>query len=566
MKKINQFIYLFVITTMVLLASGCEDKQWGEDYDIEWLVSTISSISSDDVMVDDIVTISGENLDKVYKVYLSGKECTVVEGSASASQIQFVVGRRATTGFLSLTNLYDREYTYEGATVKVSYPEIVVTGWPNKIVAGEAFTIEGDNVDLITSVTINEQVVAISNPSETGKISVPTAGLILVPGETATIVIAGLGEIAEYEKTEIPIEEPTDVFEPAQPIILWDFESGEPEMVNIENAPQQAGLNLGGVSKARGNNYYSVINNGETSGWKTYFYIRYGQSVDLSEFHEPNLTFLVNTNGKRGYINPFMTQDGSEKDNHLTNANANEDLKYGDDYAVQTDGWEWRSYPIEKLFADFNPTGVFDDVAMRFITGNVANGDPEDFEIHVDQIMITDGPVNPVAKVFDFEDAEPTYEENVAGATYGLNVAGIDLGAGDSYYTVKIDNVPGSWQWMGAIGNYNAIDLNSVVDPHISFLVNTNGNKGMIQVETYQNDTKWGGSIESVNYYVETTGWEPISLRLSDILGNWGGDASEFDPSVALDYVKLGFTTGNIESGTYEINIDDVYITDGPMW
>ena len=566
MKKINQFIYLFVIATMALLVSGCEDKQWGEDYDIEWPVSAITSISSDDVMIDDVVTITGSNLDKVYKVYLSEKECTVVEGSATESQIQFVVGRRATTGFLSLTNLYDREYTYEEATIKVSYPEIIVTGWPAKIVSGEAFSIEGENVDLITTVTINEQEVTISSSSETGKITVPTAGLGLVAGETATIVIEGLGEIADTQRSGIPIEEPTDVFEPAAPIILWDFESGEPEMEDVENSPQQAGLNLGGLTKARGNNYYSVINDGETSGWKTYFYIRYGQSVDLSEFHEPNITFLVNTNGKRGYINPFMTQDGSEKDNHLTNSNANEELKYGDDYAVQTEGWEWRSYPIEKLFADFNATGVFDDVAMRFITGNVANGDPEDFEIHVDQIMITDGPVNPVAKVFDFEDAEPTWEENVAGATYGLNVADIDLGAGDSYYTVKVDNVPGSWNWMGAIGNYNAIDLSSMSDPHISFIANTNGNKGMIQVETYQNDTKWGGSIDNVNYYIETSGWEPVSLRLSDILGNWGGDASEFDPAVAIDYVKLGFTTGNVESGIYEISIDDVYITDGPMW
>ena len=567
MKKIYNLLYLFVIAALTLIVPGCDDNNWSEDYDIDWPVSAIESISAEEVTIDDIVTITGTNLDKVYKIYLADQECAIVDGSATATQIQFVVGRRASTGFIKLENVYDRVFETT-LTVKVNYPGVNVTSWPDKLVSGEAFTIEGENVDLITEVIINGQVVKISNPSETTKISVPTAGMVLIPGETASIQLVALGELNESEKSEIPIEAPSDIFEAASPIVLWDFESGAPVMEEIENAPEQADINLGGLTKARGNNYYSVINPGETSGWKTYFYIKYGQSVDLSEFHEPNITFLVNTNGKRGYINPFMTQDGSRVDNHLNDGNANENLKYGDNYAVETNGWEWRSYPIKKLFKDFNATGVFDDIEMRFISGNVANGDvnPEDFEIHVDQIMITDGPVNPIAKIFDFEEAEPTYEENTPGANYGLNLTGVDLGAGDQYYSVTIAEVPGSWKWMGAIGNYNAVDLSTMIDPHISFIVNTGGKKGMVQVETWQNDTKWGGSVDVTNYFLETDGWTPVTVRLADMLGNWGGDASEFDPTAPIDYVKLGFTTGNIESGAYEVNIDDVYITDGPMW
>jgi len=568
MKKINNLLYLLVIAAVTLIVSGCEENKWSEDFDIDWPVSAVQSVSADDVMIDEVVTITGTNMDKVYKIYLAGQECAIVDGSATATQIQFIVGRRASTGFVNVENVYDRVFEYADATVKVSYPMVNVTGWPAKLVSGEAFTIEGENVDLITEVSINGQVVKISNPSETTKITVPTAGLVLIPGETATIQLVALGELNESEKTDIPIEEPSNTFEAAAPIILWDFESGAPTMEEIENAPAQADINLGGLTKARGNNYYSVINPGETSGWKTYFYIKYGQSVDLSEFHEPNISFLVNTNGKRGYINPFMTQDGSRVDNHLNDGNANENLKYGDNYSVETNGWEWRSYPIKKLFKDFNATGVFEDVEMRFISGNVANGDvnPEDFEIHVDQIMITDGPVNPVAKVFDFEGAEPTYEENIAGASYGLNLTGVDPGAGEQYYSVTIPSVPGSWNWMGAIGNYNAIDLSTVLDAHLSFIVNTGDTKGMVQVEIYQNETKWGGSVDISNYFLETDGWEPVSIRLVDYLGNWGGDATEFDPTAPIDYVKLGFTTGNIEAGSYEVNIDDVYITDGPMW
>lgn len=563
----KNILSLLLIFATALLLGGCDENQWSEDYDIEWPVTSIQEVSSNDVMVSDVVTITGELMDKGYKVYLGGQACEIVEGSVTETELQFIVGRRATTGFVEIENLYDRVYTYQESAIRVSYPDVVIRTWPAQLVPGEAFTIEGDNVDLITSVSINGQSVSLPTSTETSKIVVPTAGLVIVPGETAIIKLTALGQLNEDEKADIPIEMPSDLFDAMAPIILWDFESGAPNMEEVENMPAQADLNLGNVSKARGENYYSVLHPGETSGWKTYFIIKYGQSVDLSTFHEPHLTFLVNTNGKRGYVNPFMTQDGERKDNHLTDGNADENLKYGDNYVIQTEGWEWRSYPISKLFADFNPLGVFDDVEIRFITGNVANGDvnPEDFEIHIDQIMITDGAVNPAAKVFDFEGAEPTFEEDVAGTSHGYNLTGVGYGSGENYYSLT-SSIAKSWNWMGAIGNYNSVDLSAMIDPHFSMLINTGEHKGMIQIELYQNETKWGGSVDVVNYYLESDGWTPISVRLADVLGNWGGDATEFDPTASVDYVKIGFTTGNLESGTYEISIDDVYISDGPMW
>jgi hypothetical protein len=47
----------------------------------------------------------------------------------------------------------------------------------------------------------------------------------------------------------------------------------------------------------------------------------------------------------------------------------------------------------------------------------------------------------------------------------------------------------------------------------------------------------------------------------------WGGSgtATGLDAKGILDYLKIGFSTGNV-AGPYEVNIDDVVISDGPMF
>jgi hypothetical protein len=55
---------------------------------------------------------------------------------------------------------------------------------------------------------------------------------------------------------------------------------------------------------------------------------------------------------------------------------------------------------------------------------------------------------------------------------------------------------------------------------------------------------------------------------LADIdWSKWGGTgtATSLDVKGILDYFKIGFSTGNVAGG-YEVNIDDVYISDGPMF
>lgn len=561
-KSISPLIFAMIAA----LFFACEDKQWSEDYDIQWPVPVINSLSSEEAFVSEEITITGKNLDKVSKITLSGQECEIVEGSASDTQIKFLIARRASSGEVVVRNIYRRQATAE-SPLAVKYPDVIITTWPEKIIQGNTFEIEGLNVDLITEVVVDGHVIPINNAPSSEKLVVPAAAIPLVAGSEVTIKVKALGRLVESEVSGIPVEEAGLTFEAEAPIILWTFEDGEPTVTDAGNPPDAYGLNLGDIKKGRGDNYFSVLKS-QTGGWTNFIYLEHNQEIDLTTFHDPHITFLVNTNGKRGYVNPFMTQNGVEKDNHLTNANAGERIKYGDDYAIQTQGWEWRSYPVSKLFPDFNSTGIFESVKLRFTSGNVGNGGtPEDFEIHIDQIMITDGLQLPSAKIFDFEEGAPDWQTEGLNPTTGLNMNGnIPLGAGDYFFSVTTA-IEGSWKWFGNFAQYSSIDLTTISDPHISFLINTGDIRGMMQIETFQNDTKWGGSINTTDYFVETAGeWVPITIRLSDMLGNWGGDATSFDPNSAIDYLKFGFTTGNLESGTFEVNIDDIYISDGPMW
>lgn len=557
---------IWLILAVAVLFPACEDKEWSEDYDIKWPVSHISELSVSEAFIEDVVSITGTNLDKVREVLVGTTSCEIIEEESSATQLTFRLPRRVESGLVSVRNVYDRTFVYE-QLLDISYPKTVISKWPVAITAGESFIIEGDNVDLITTVTVDGKEVVIRPGSSVSSISVPTAGLALEIGSSITISVSALGGIeGASETTGVLVEEPSEIFDAVAPIILWDFEDGDPVTEAADVAPDQAGRNLGGLVAPRGDNYYSVYKN-QTGGWTNFMYIVKEGPFDLSEFHEPHITMLVNTNGKKGYINPFMTQGGEQKDNHLMNGTANDRMKYGDNYSVETQGWEWRSYPVSKLFPDFDEKGIFEQISMRFTSGNVGNGDaPEDFEIHVDQIMITDGLQLPMVNVFDFESGLPAWDANTR-PTGGEIRSTPPTGGGANYYHLSF--VSGSaWDWTGAIVYNSAIDLSEMLDPHVSFLVNTNGNNGFMQFETYQNDVKWGGGPPNI-YEFSTDGWQMMSFRLTDFMGNWGGDgdASAFDPLGVMDYFKIGFSTGNIAAGVqYEVNLDDVYISDGAMW
>ncbi|GAB4427303.1 MAG: hypothetical protein OHK0039_45540 [Bacteroidia bacterium] len=105
--------------------------------------------------------------------------------------------------------------------------------------------------------------------------------------------------------------------------------------------------------------------------------------------------------------------------------------------------------------------------------------------------------------------------------------------------------------------------------PYLSLLVNTGSSKGYFQMETFQDGTKWGIGQTSPDYLFDTQGeWVWVHLMLTpSIFSKWdSGPAEAFDPTGVLDYVKIGFTTGNVADEPYEISVDAIYLSDQKMW
>lgn len=120
-KKINVMNYIKKIIPVFLIVIGllscAEEKPWSEDFDIDYPVSSISSVSPMAQTIGGEVTISGANLEHVLVVRIGNSECTIT--SQSAGSITFTVSDFAQTNYVSVENLYMREFVYEEAIFKV---------------------------------------------------------------------------------------------------------------------------------------------------------------------------------------------------------------------------------------------------------------------------------------------------------------------------------------------------------------------------------------------------------------------------------------------------------------
>lgn len=162
------------------------------------------------------------------------------------------------------------------------------------------------------------------------------------------------------------------------------------------------------------------------------------------------------------------------------------------DYNLKTNGWTWvsvelKTYNLEKWSGSgtsFDPKGSIDRISLGFKLGNGGG----DYELNVDQVMITDGAQKPVFKGWDFEDNINPYS---GSAVNGLNQSGIVTKSGDKYLTVGLANAA-NWNWTGDMSKSGPIDLSNVANAYINFWVNTNGKKGFFPVRDYTSQCKMG--------------------------------------------------------------------------
>ncbi|MCD8194470.1 MAG: IPT/TIG domain-containing protein [Tannerellaceae bacterium] len=557
MKK-SIYTTIFFAVACLFLYTGCKDeKAFSEDYDINFPVSEITGFTPKTALVGTEVTIHGANLDMVTTLSVGSISCEVI--SQAPGELVFKVSRSAEQGAIVLMNKFKRQSTSDEPFIP-QYLDMAVSSWPTEIERGMTFNITGTNVDMIESVKFENATLRKVSASETtatystADVTLPASGMLTVTSKTGQLFTSPVLEVVE----------PKDTYTPAQSILLFDFDTLDPTIVAGDAGGFTSGKNLSGITPFFGNYYSITAANG--NGWNGNYQLlettNNGEGFNLATFKDPHLTFLVNTNGKQGYMNPALTIGGSTTDQHFTGQGG----EYTDSYMIATSGWEWRSYSLEEM--GFNGVrGEIEKFAFLVRGGNVDESQP--FEIHIDQVMFTDGPLNPVV-VFDFETMPP-----FSGGTASLNQgSGVQVvPQGKSYLTVKDGNVS-SWGNKGSITRKENSGTRFIVNQgfYINFLINTGTTgKGYFQLifeqgeETELGKHFAGDNPYGDNYMFDNTAgqWQWRSVRIDPKgLENWGSNP-ELDLSTPFD-LTIDFSTGNVE-GAYEVNLDYVVLTSVPL-
>lgn len=570
MKRISFFSRAsrwLLVSGLVLSLAGCiKDEEFGEDFDIPWPYPTVTEITPARAEIGTEITIKGTNLDKAITVTVGRNRREAAIVSATATELKITVPRTANAGPVYVKNAYNRQVT-STVLFEPTYPQTTITTWPDVIFRGQSMKLKGENMDLVTAILINGEKIQVEGISGTQtELSVSTEGLTLA--DDVVLTVEARGGVSNPTSPSIPVQDydPNTVYDPVPAVVVWDFEDGVNPFVSMDITPEN-GLNLSGVPGGRGNNYLTVREASVPNAWGTNIGQLLSAPVTLTGFHEPHLTFMINTNGKQGYFQLEMIVGGNKDGGHFT---ASTSSNPADNYTFQTNGWEWRSISLAEFgwedwggdgLIDWSPEATIDLINFTFKQGNGTNP----FEISLDQVMITDGARKPGTQIWNFEDGANPYS---GSATSGINLTALtNKLQGDSYLTVKVDDNVNSWNWTGA-AEYNAsVDISQMRNPYLSMWVNTGGRKGYFQVETYQDGTKWGIGQTSPDYLFDTQGqWQRVTIKLApEVFSNWGGSGTAFDPKAALEYVKIGFTTGNVAGEPYELSIDEVYISDGPL-
>ncbi|GAB4427309.1 MAG: hypothetical protein OHK0039_45550 [Bacteroidia bacterium] len=444
---------LSALLLATLLVVACQkETPFSENYDIQFPLPTITGISPETADIESEIRIQGQNLDRVIQVEI-GVNKRVIKNedivSKSATEVVVRVPRLAEAGLVSVSTNLAKKAT--GTTIfRPVYAKVVVEEWPSLIYRGQSIKIKGQNMDMVTAVAIGATRVKVEGGAATvAELSLSTEGLAL-PDEVV-LVVEGRNGVENATSPAIPVQnfDPNATYDPVDPIVVWDFEDGTNPFVAMDITPEN-GLNLG-TAHARGDNYLSVKEASIPSAWGTTVgRITTAAPISLSGFHEPHLTFLVNTNGNQGYFQLEMAMNGNRDGGHFTAASSSNP---SDNYVFQTNGWEWRSIDLagfawEDWFGDglmdVDPEGTIDEIAFFFKQGNGTNP----FEIHIDQVMITDGPLMPMQLLWDFEDSVDPYS---GSASSGINAGSVGLAQGDKYLTVSQATSVTSWNWTGAM-------------------------------------------------------------------------------------------------------------------
>jgi hypothetical protein len=543
MKK--NIIKIALIAVISALSFSCEESVFSDESNINLPVSTITEISNETPFVGDQITLVGTNMEAVSSVAVGPFVFKII--SQNSDNMVVEVPRQIVSGPITVINKYKREFVTKDYIVPQFYPA-KVTNWPSTIEKGKPFTLQGENMDLIKEVKLNGFVVSVFGSSTPDKASFSSAGVDVEIGGLATIEMTP--KVGDKQTSPgVMVIKPTTTYLSKQTLMIFDFDAPFTPVTGDASTPftyntidGQYGKALE-VKAASGNGwngiYLKVESNNDSKGY------------DLSTYNHPHITFLVNTAGGEGYVQPILTANGSTEDRHFTAA-----FGYGDDYKIKTAGWEWRSYDLEGMGFPV-VKGKIDKIGIQFRGGNV-NGTP--FYIAVDQVMITDGPLTPTI-AWNCETSAGSDWSILATGLAGLE--GYNQGA--SYASITTT----SNQWDSTIGtaSWNVAALDTAAYSNglwVNFLLNTGTKQGYFQLDLgggWMHFTGSQGYGDDYKFAPTNNKWVWRSIKLNP----GQGDLSNFDPSKDFE-MKIECKGGNIPRGTaMEVNVDSFIFTTAPL-
>lgn len=155
----------YIIHALILIAGvlfhSCEDyfnPEPGKDYDIEWPVPYLE-INLDSLQVDTEYTFSGENLDKVFQAFFNSDQAIITD--TLPNSITLKTPRLFDRSKISLRNFYNYYFESE-LPITPKYLPATISSWPNSFRRGETITLEGENVDQLEVLIINNTRVPVN--------------------------------------------------------------------------------------------------------------------------------------------------------------------------------------------------------------------------------------------------------------------------------------------------------------------------------------------------------------------------------------------------------------------
>ncbi len=532
-------VYLSTISLLMILAigfSGCmKEQDWKGSSDVDLPIPSITSISATSFSVGDIIELEGDFKD-LSTVTIGGCFATISSISDDYTLLSVEVTETCSTGYLILENLFKQTYKYPSFIT-------IIGGAVGPVIPGDVVIMDFSEGTFFPTWTASQWVEA-KDFDEVG-----------------------------YDLNDEELELPNGY---EHSYAMNDKDLFPPS----EAAGQGGNIPYGNITS----------NNG-------------GAGFDLSAFTDPYVSILINTGVEDIAYMSLVLDDqiidlsSSQCDGGMM---ANGETKS----YMKTDGkWLWYSFSLSKITGDKLPEKL--SSAGLFIRNSWDYGADiyPGFQLNIIQMVVTEGALPKKIVLYDFEDQEPQTTDVVTGwASDVMTSSGRNLGelesipSGDYYYSMQAYHDDGSFNYKFALKNDNdgaGFDLSDMLNPYITFAVNTGERSGFIDFVFYQAASgnkeaePWADPAANNSavelypealaqdgvqgFYFDTKGeweWRTYDLRkLLNGVESWGLQGGLYPNFEEIfDYILIWPRDGwnnDLAAPRYEMNLDYVIITDG---